>query len=261
MKEIRIDKLDIKIYQDRCEMGEEAAKEASFCIKKLLERKDTLNVIFAAAPSQNEFLEALRADVSIPWNRIKAYHMDEYAGLKQGTEGSFSGFLNQAIFHQVPFQSVECMNGEGEDESERYSRILQENPVDIVFMGIGENGHIAFNDPGVADFNDDKIVKVVELDQKCRQQQVNDGCFPTIDDVPTHAYTVTIPALLQAEYIFCIVPGERKAAAVKKTLTGQITEECPASILRQHKNAYLYLEKDSAADFVSQEVKEGMVKI
>lgn len=247
MKEYQVDQLNVKIYENPCEMGKEAAKEAALCIKKMLEKKAAVNIIFAAAPSQNEFLEALKTDKSIPWNKVKAYHMDEYMGLKQGTEGSFSGFLNQAIFLCVPFQSVDCMNGEGENECERYGKILRENPVDIVFMGIGENGHIAFNDPGVADFQDDKIVKLVELEPKCRQQQVNDGCFPAIEDVPTHAYTVTIPALLQAEYIFCMVPGERKAEAVKQTLTGRISETCPASILRRHKNAVLYLERDSAS--------------
>lgn len=249
MNQFKTDLLNVKIYKTRSEMGTEAAKDAAACIKDMLQSKSSLNIIFAAAPSQNEFLEALKADSTIPWENINGYHMDEYVGLRQGSPASFSGFLNDAIFLQVPFRSVNCLIADGKDPEEecrRYSTLLIENPVDIVFMGIGENGHIAFNDPGVADFHDDKVVKVVELDLACRQQQVNDGCFPSLSDVPTHAYTVTIPALLQAEKVFCIVPGQRKAEAVKNTLTGPVSEDCPASILKTKEHACLYLDQDSA---------------
>ncbi len=249
MKQFKKDQLHVKIYDTRIKMGAAAAKEASTAIREMLLTKASLNIIFAAAPSQNEFLKSLREDTSIPWAKINAFHMDEYIGLSQGSPSSFSGFLDDAVFNQVPFRHVHRFVGDAKDpgtECRRYGALLQENPADIVFMGIGENGHIAFNDPGAADFHDREIIKIVELDHACRQQQVNDGCFPSLADVPSCAFTVTIPALLRAEKIFCIVPGVRKAAAVKQTLEGPISETCPASILRTKKDAFLYLDQDSA---------------
>lgn len=251
MKELRKDELQVKIYPTRGEMGRAAAKDAGEYIRKQLKTQETLNIIFAAAPSQNEFLDALKEDGEIEWNRIHAFHMDEYVGVPVGSEASFSGFLKNAIFDRVPFGSVNCIRGDNPDrqaECARYAKLLEENPVDIVFMGIGENGHIAFNDPGAADFGDSALVKVVELDDKCRQQQVNDGCFPSFDAVPSHAFTVTIPGLVSAKKLFCMVPGERKAAAVRETLNGSIDEHCPASILRRKQGACLYLDGDSAKE-------------
>ncbi len=253
MRELKTDKLNVKVYDSRREMGREAAREAAACIKKMLENKASLNIIFAAAPSQNEFLEELRQEPGITWERINGYHMDEYVGLKQGSHASFSRFLDDAVFLKVPFQSVNRLIGDSvspEAECARYSRLLEENPVDIVFMGIGENGHIAFNDPDTANFHDGQTVKVVELDLACRQQQVNDGCFPSLEAVPVRAYTLTIPALLKATKIFCIVPGGRKAKAVNQALTGSVSEACPASILRTRENVYLYLDQDSAGKLV-----------
>ena len=251
MREFQSDHLKVKIYGSRQEMGIAAAREAACYIKELLKTRESIHIIFAAAPSQNEFLQALRADTGIRWEKVKAFHMDEYAGLPQGSPSSFSGFLNEAVFQKLPFQSVNCLIGDQQNpqtECRRYSSLLLEYPADIVFMGIGENGHLAFNDPPAADFHDKEIVKLVELDQACRQQQVNDGCFPSLSQVPTHAYTVTIPALLAAKKIFCIVPGKRKANAVKNALTKSISESCPASILRTKEHACLYLDTDSAGE-------------
>ena len=157
---------------------------------------------------------------------------------------------NDHIFGKVPFGSVNlinCLADDAEAECERYSALLRDNPTDIVVMGIGENGHIAFNDPWVAKFDDEKAVKVVELDNVCRQQQVNDGCFPSIDKVPTHAMTLTCPTLAAAPYLFCIVPAITKANAVKRTLEGEINEECPATLLRRQPNAVLYLDENSSS--------------
>ena len=251
MNELKKDQLQVKIYKTRGEMGKQAARDAGDYIREQLKTRETLNIIFAAAPSQNEFLAALKEEEGIAWNQIHAFHMDEYVGLPVGGEASFSGFLKQAIFDEIPFASVNCIRGDSPDsneECERYAKLLAAHPVDIVFMGIGENGHIAFNDPGVADFHDLRVVKVVELDGKCRQQQVNDGCFPSFEAVPSHAFTVTIPGLVSARKLFCIVPGERKAAAVRETLCGDIGEHCPASILRQQQGACLYLDEDSARE-------------
>ena len=207
-------------------------------------------MIFAAAPSQNEVLASLALDCEIPWNRVNAFHMDEYIGLSADAPQGFGNFLKEHIFGLAPFKSVNYIDISAKDpdkECERYAALLAEYPTDIVVMGIGENGHIAFNDPPVADFKDPKAVKPVLLDEICRNQQVNDGCFATIDDVPKYAITLTVPTLFAGDYLFCIVPAATKANAVKATLCGEIGEACPATILRRHKNAILYLDGDSSA--------------
>ena len=243
------DKLAVKIYKDRAEMGAAAAVEISEKIKQLLTNKPQINMIFAAAPSQSEVLYALANDKSIEWERVNAYHMDEYIGLDKDAPQGFGNFLKAHIFGLAPFKSVNYIDitaTDPEAEAERYGKLLDENPTDIVVMGIGENGHIAFNDPPVADFNDKRTVKPVKLDEICRKQQVNDGCFESIDKVPTHALTLTVPTLTRAPYLFCIVPAATKAQAVYETLNGTIDEHCPASILRTHDNAILYIESESA---------------
>lgn len=250
----KCDLLTYKIYETRAEMGKAAAIEAATAINRLIEKKGEINIIFAAAPSQNEFLAALIEDTSIDFTKINAFHMDEYIGLPSEAPQGFGNFLRRAIFEKAPFKSVNTIDTTAADpeiECERYTALLKKYPCDIVCMGIGENGHIAFNDPHVADFNDKKTVKVVSLDDTCRMQQVNDGCFKKIDDVPKFALTLTIPTLIAPEYIFCIVPAKTKANAVKETLTGAISEACPATILRKHKNATLYLDKDSASKVLS----------
>ncbi|NLI72369.1 MAG: glucosamine-6-phosphate deaminase [Bacteroidales bacterium] len=244
------EKLLVKIVPDRKEMGIVAANEAAERIIKMQGEKDELNMIFAAAPSQNEFIEHLIANKSIEWNRINAFHMDEYIGLADDAPQRFGNFLKDRIFSRVPFKSVNYINGLAEDideECKRYSNLLEKYPADIICLGIGENGHIAFNDPGVADFNDDKLVKVADLDLVCRQQQVNDKCFDELDEVPTQALTLTIPALLRGKYLFCIVPARTKAHAVYNTVNGEISEDCPATILRTKENVILYLDAESSA--------------
>ena len=245
----KADKLSVNIYDTRKNMGEAAADDIAACIKELLNRKSEIYMIFAAAPSQNEMLESLISDKEIEWNRVHALHMDEYVNLPSDAPQGFGNFLRRAIFDRVPFASVNLIGTDADSEAtcRRYDALLAANTVDIVCMGIGENGHIAFNDPHVADFNDPCRIKKVDLDQKCRQQQVNDGCFETIDQVPTHALTLTIPTLYNVQNIFCVVPAATKAEAVKNTITGPVSEKCPASILRTHENAILYTDNDSAA--------------
>ena len=250
MKTMMADKLTVEIYPNRAEMGAAAARDIKECFARLLKTKDSINVIFAAAPSQNDVLKSLREDTEIEWGRINAYHMDEYIGLSKDAPQGFGNFLRNALFGRVGFASVNYIDPEAKDieaEAERYSALLLENPTDVVVMGIGENGHIAFNDPPVADFNDKRVVKPVELDQVCRQQQVNDGCFATIDDVPTHALTLTVPTLMRAPEVFCIVPAPTKAWAVNRTINGEIGEACPATALRLHGKAKLYLDGDSSS--------------
>ena len=249
MREYKVDKLSVEIYGNRTLMGEGAARDIKAKIAELLSQKSEINMIFAAAPSQNDVLKSLVEDKEIEWNRVNAYHMDEYIGLDKNAPQGFGNFLKDHIFGLVPFKSVNYIDitaTDPEAEAERYGKLLNENPTDIVIMGIGENGHIAFNDPPVADFKDKKTVKPVKLDEVCRQQQVNDGCFATIDDVPTHAMTLTVPTLVRAPYLFCIVPAPTKAKAVYETLNGSVDEHCPASILRTHENAVLYLDNESS---------------
>lgn len=249
VSEMNVDKLKVKIMPNRAEMGKVAAIDIVVAIKEELSKKEEINMIFAAAPSQNDVLKAL-VESDVEWSRINAFHMDEYIGLDRSAPQGFGNFLMEHIFGQVPFKSVNLIDCEAEDpeaECVRYAKLLEEYPADMIILGIGENGHIAFNDPWVADFKDKKRVKTVLLDEVCRRQQVNDGCFETLDQVPARAITLTCPVFIDAPQLFCIVPATAKAAAVKRTLEGKLSEECPATVLREHAKAVLYLDTDSAA--------------
>ncbi|MBS1527192.1 MAG: glucosamine-6-phosphate deaminase [Bacteroidetes bacterium] len=248
MKEFNIDRLEVRIYDDRVNMGREAADLVCKKITELLAQKEFVNIIFAAAPSQNEFLGALIKNPAVDWTRVNAFHMDEYIGLAENAPQRFGLFLNDKLFGHLPFHTVSYIDGNADPVTEcgRYAELLSEFPPDIVCMGIGENGHIAFNDPHVADFNDPLLVKVIDLDLACRQQQVNDGCFSNLNDVPKHAITLTVPALMSGKSVYCMVPGKNKARAVHDTLQNAIDERCPASILRNHPDAILFLDEDSA---------------
>ena len=249
MREINKDKLIAKIYSGRPELGAAAAEILTAKISELLKTKEYINIIFASAPSQNEFLAEL-LNKNIEWNRINACHMDEYIGLHPDASQGFGNFLKDRLFTKVNCREVNYLNGNAtdpQDECKRYSDLLINYPTDIVCLGIGENTHLAFNDPHVADFNDPLIVKVVDLDQDCRSQQVNDGCFATIDDVPTHALTITMPALFKSTFAYAIVPGKFKANAIFHTLISGISELYPSTILRRHDHAVLFIDEDSAS--------------
>lgn len=240
--------LAVRIYETRQEMGDAAAKATAEKINELLQNKKEVNIIFAAAPSQNEFLASL-IKKEIDWTRVNAFHMDEYIGLNATAPQLFGNFLKDRIFGLLPFKTINYLNGNAaniEEECSRYEKLLMDNATDVVCMGIGENGHIAFNDPHVADFNDTKLVKIVNLDQPCRQQQVNDGCFNALSFVPTHALTLTVPALMKAKHVFCMVPGALKANAVYNTLHQPLSAQYPSTIIRNHPSAILFLDKKSA---------------
>ncbi len=253
LKQGKKDLLEYRVYASRDDMGAAAGNDIADAIVEMLKEKDELNMIFAAAPSQNETLASLLQRKDIPWNKINAFHMDEYIGLSDEAPQRFGQFLKNAIFGKVDFKSVNYINSNAADieaECARYTKLLQDYPTDIVCLGIGENGHIAFNDPGVADFNDTKLIKTAVLDEVCRNQQVNDGCFATIDEVPTHALTLTIPALTKAKAMFCSVPAATKKWAVTETINGVISEDCPATIMRKHNKAILYCDNLSGADLL-----------
>lgn len=242
-----VDQLEVRVFSDRGSMGQAAGEAVAAKMKELLSAKPRIRMIFAAAPSQNEVLEALVKTEGIDWSRVTAFHMDEYIGLPSDASQRFSQFLSEKLFDLVKPGDVHLIDSSSSIEAEcaRYGRLVSEAPIDIVCLGIGENGHIAFNDPPVADFADSAVIKPVELDDACRQQQVNDGCFPTFDAVPTHALTLTIPTLMSGSHLYCVVPGPTKYDAVQHTLNDAIAEQCPATILRKHADCTLYVDTDS----------------
>jgi glucosamine-6-phosphate deaminase len=254
--EFTIDSLRIAVYDDRLAMGRAAAEFVATAIAARQAKAGRANVIFAAAPSQNEFLDALAEPGRVAWDRVVAFHMDEYLGIQADHPASFRKYLREHLFDRVGLTGDRLRLIPGEDAKRplatclAYEALLQASPTDVVCAGIGENGHLAFNDPPVADFLDPVKIKPVRLDHACRVQQVHDGCFAGIGDVPTHAYTLTIPALLAAPVVALCVPGPRKAEAVRSALRGPIAESCPASALRRHAGAVLFLDRDAAAGVI-----------
>ena len=244
-----VEKLQVKIFSNRREMGKAAGQSVAEKMKEILKERKALSIVFASAPSQNEFLEELSQSPGIDWNKVTGFHLDEYIGLSTDAPESFGHFLRVKLFEKVRPGNVHYlkgMAGDFETECKRYTGLLKDHPLDIACIGIGENGHLAFNDPPFADFQDSLLVKIVELDLVSCQQQVHDGCFKSLQEVPQKAITLTIPAILSANFIYCMVPGPTKAEAVKRTLLGSISTDCPATILRRHENAILFLDSDSA---------------
>ncbi len=251
--ETRVDKLPVSVYSSNEEMGIAAAQEAAGALTRAVSERGVANIILAAANSQLTFLAALRNDNTIPWDRINAFHMDEYLGIAPTHPASFPLFLRRHLLDHVNVRAFYALSSQGSDTETtmaEYARLLRANPADVCALGYGENGHLAFNDPPFADFGDPVWVKVVRLAEMSRRQQVGEGHFRTLDDVPTHAMTLTIPALLAAKHVLAIVPEARKEDAVKRALTGPIDEDCPGSILRRVPNAHLFLDRDSAGSTV-----------
>ena len=248
----KVENLPVYIYETREEMGAAAAKDAAKRINEIITRRGEANVIFAAAPSQNELLEGLlHSDVD--WSKVRGFHQDEYIGISAEEPAGFGCFLRRAIFDRVQFKELHfllCAPDEAEEKCREYTELLKQYPADLIFLGIGENGHLAFNDPSEADFNDPAVIKIVELDDVCRQQQVNDGCFAKLEDVPKRAMSLSMSYLMSVPEAICVVPTNRKARAVKNALYGPEETACPASILREHKNAALYLDRDSASEIL-----------
>lgn len=243
------------IAASRAAMGEKAADDIANELKRRLQFQQSVRMIFAAAPSQAEMLSALTLKPGIDWSRVIAFHMDEYLGLAPDAPQRFGLWLRRAIFDHLPFVAVHLLEPGPDPEvtAAEYANKLAASSIDIVCCGIGSNGHLAFNDPP-ADLRDPLDVKVVKLDDACRQQQVDDGCFECFEDVPTHALTLTVPCLLAADRIFCCVPGMLKKTAVRRTLKDPINGFVPATALRTHSNWSLYLDEDSAADLKKGEV-------
>jgi glucosamine-6-phosphate deaminase len=248
-----VDKLSVRVLSNDDEVGRAAADYVEDTLKGVLERKGYANIIIATGASQFTFYDQLKRKSNIDWSEITVFHLDEYAGMSDQHPASFRKYLKERILDSVKPKMTHFLNGDAEDleaETKRYENLLKTMEIDLACIGIGENGHIAFNDPGVADFEDPRLVKIVELDETCRKQQLGEGWFPTLDEVPTHALTLTVPAIMRAKTISCVVPDTRKAEAVNNTLYGPVSEESPASILRTHENAVLWLDKNSASKVI-----------
>jgi glucosamine-6-phosphate deaminase len=243
------DNLRVQIFHSANEMGAASAEYVAGILRKAIDEKGCANLILGTGASQyllhNELLKK-----DIDWKKINLFHLDEYIGISGSHPASFRHFLRERVAEKIFPGNVYYINGDSSDlewEIRRYEDLLKSNPVDIACIGIGENGHIAFNDPGVADFEDREYIKVVELDEACRRQQVGEGWFPSVGDVPEKALTLTVTAIMDCNNICCTVPDKRKAEAVLKTLTGEIANDCPASVLRRHKSAVLFLDRFAAS--------------
>jgi len=250
VNELHMGQMEARVYGAAQAMGRAAADNTAKLLTDAVQRNGHARVIIATGNSQIAFVGALAEHAEIPWDRITAFHMDEYVGLSDAHPASFRRWIRERI--EVPFHpaAVHYIHGDipdAEAECSRYEGLLRESPIDLVCMGIGENGHIAFNDPPVADFRDPTWVKVVRLDEASRRQQVGEGHFPTLEDVPTHAITLTIPALLAPQSLQVVVPERRKAEAVRQTASAPVSTACPATILRDQPHAVLFLDAESAA--------------
>ncbi len=243
---------ELHLLADRPAIGLAAATHVVEVLSKTLASQGRARVIFACAPSQNQFLEAL-LELSrdrVDWSRVTGFHMDEYVGLSGTHPASFRHYLQTHFLAHVTLEAFHPIAGEAPDpaaECARYAALIQSAPIDLICLGIGENGHLAFNDPPVADFEDPATAKLVELDLPCREQQVYDGCFTRLEDVPRHAITLTIPVFRQALHLSVVVPGERKAAAIAGTCLGPISSKCPSSILRTRGNVALFADRAAAS--------------
>ena len=244
-KEITIDHLNVAVYEQPEVMAYNASDFVEKNIKEAINKSGFANIILATGSSQFLFLEALR-NKEIDWKKITVFHLDEYKDISPNHPASFRKYLKDRILSFVNPKKVYFLNGDAADcekEMKEYEQILINHPIDVACIGIGENGHIAFNDPGEADFNDSDLVKLVNLDEACRRQQFTEGWFPSFDDVPRQALTLTIPAILNSKVISCVVPDQRKSKAVYDTLNGKINTSCPASILRTHFQSRLFLDQ------------------
>jgi len=248
-RRFEVDRLAVEVHVTRREMGAAAARRAAGILRTAIEQDGKAALVLAAAPSQNEFLEALCAQPEVDWRCVTAFHMDEYAEIRAEHPASFRNYLRERIAERVTLAAFHEIRGDAADldvECERYANLLSAAQPVLVAMGIGENGHLAFIDPDECNFSDPRDVRIVNLDQACRAQQVHDGCFGRIEDVPRRAISLTIPFFLRVPHAVVCVPGERKRDAVRAALSGPVEERCPASALRRHPDATLFLDADAA---------------
>jgi glucosamine-6-phosphate deaminase len=246
----RAGEMRVLVFPSGPALGAAAAEHTARILAGAVAERGSARVIMATGNSQLAFVAALRERAEIPWQNITVFHMDEYAGMGDDHPASFRKWIRERVATPLRPGEVQYLQGDAADlaaECRRYEAALRAAPLDLVCMGIGENGHIAFNDPPVADFRDPVWVKIVELDEACRRQQVGEGHFAGFDDVPTHALSLTVPALLAPRALQVVAPERRKAEAVRDALAGPVSTACPASILREQPHATLFLDSESAA--------------
>ncbi|AUT02761.1 glucosamine-6-phosphate deaminase [Nostoc sp. CENA543] len=253
-KVFHVDRLAVQVYQSESDMAQDVAMIAQKHLQSVLQYQEKAAVLLATGNSQLKFLEALIGLGGVDWSRITLFHLDEYLGINADHPASFRHYMRERVekrvsphqFHYIAGDTLEPLT-----ECDRYTKLLQAQPINLCCLGIGENGHLAFNDPSVANFQDPYSVKIVKLDAANRQQQVNTGQFPHLDNVPQYAFTVTLPLICSAQKILCLAPEQRKAQIVKRMLSGSISTDCPASILRQQSQATLFLDANSAGLVIS----------
>ena len=243
----RVGDLDVRLYSDEPTMGAAAAAGAADAIGRAIADHGSARVVIATGNSQYAFVDALAAQ-DIDWSLVTVFHMDEYVGVDDDHPASFQRWIRERIEHRFRPARVEYISGEGDPETEaqRYEALLRAAPLDLVCMGIGENGHLAFNEPGAADFSDQRWARVISLTEESQRQQVGEGHFASLESVPRTAISLTVPALLSASRVQVCAPESRKAKAVHETLTAEVSNDCPATILRTRPNAVLFLEPRSA---------------
>lgn len=249
-KSFRVDALQVHVYRSEVELAQDVAKRTQVYLQNILLEKETAALLMATGNSQIKFLDALIETGDVDWSRIVFFHLDEYLGISADHPASFRRYLRERLENRVKPKQFHYIEGDAMQplvECDRYTNLLQAQPIDLCCLGVGENGHLAFNDPAVADFHDSHAVKLVKLDEVNRQQQVNTGYFPKLEAVPQYAFTVTIPLICSAQKIICLAPGKRKAKIVQQMLYEDVTTDCPASILRTQQQATLFLDVDSAA--------------
>jgi glucosamine-6-phosphate deaminase len=250
LKSFQADALAVRVYRVQSDLAQDAAAMAQRHLQETLARQGAASAILATGNSQLQFLDALVALGGVDWSRVTLFHMDEYLGIDANHRASFRRYLRERVESRVKPGKFHYFEGDALlplKECERYAKLLSAQPIGLCCLGIGENGHLAFNDPPVADFNDPHPVKLVKLDEACRQQQVGEGHFPNLEAVPQYAFTLTIPTLCSARRMLCIVPEQRKARAVKETLREPISPACPASFLRRQNHCTLFLDGDSSS--------------
>ena len=252
---IKVDDLSVRIAASAAEFTQDAVNQAQNYLRSLLTQQETVSIILATGNSQLQFLSEIASQDKLDWSRIVLFHLDEYLGISADHPGSFRYYLRHKIEQRVQpcvFHYIQGDAPEPLSECLRYAKLLEQQQIDLCLLGIGDNGHIAFNEPTVADFQDPYVVKLVQLETKTRQQQVNGGYFPNLDAVPSYAYTLTIPTICAAKKIFCLAGGSHKAGVVEKTLTKAIAPNFPATILRQQPQATLFCDLDSISLFRKQ---------
>lgn len=251
---IQVDDLSVRIVRSAIELSHDAATLAQDYLRSLLKQQETVSIILATGNSQLKFLDAIASDNKLDWSRIVLFHLDEYLGITAEHPGSFRYYLRHKVEQRVEPRVFNYIEGNALQplaECSRYSNLLQQQTIDLCLLGIGDNGHIAFNEPSVANFNDSYVIKLVRLEAQTRQQQVNGGYFANLSAVPSYAYTLTIPTICAAKKIFCLAGGSHKADVVKQTLTKAIAPSFPATILRTLPQATLFCDRDSFSLFAS----------